>query len=694
MIRNAFDQINSHSVATFIILSIKIFLALFFTSDYARLLFLPFLAQALDHPTDPWASALNHAPTGGYPLSPFPYPPVMYGIYLPIASLVKILAPSPVLLTNLVFKLPTFAADIGIFLMLRRIFPKKPGTVLLVYFASPIILYSCYMHSQLDLIPTGLLMASIYLLTRNHLAYSAVLLAMAVCAKFHVFAALPLILVYIFKNFRRIYTFYYLTIFAVICSIVLAPYAGSAGFRHFVLENEQQRKLLDSFYQIGDLKIYLPLFAVFILYLRFYIYRKINTDLLFSYLTTLFLTFIMLISPAPGWFVWIVPFVSVVFVRIGKEDHVALLLYFAVAVACVIFSLFFFRSEIADLRFIHWPINVKIENPLWRNYGFTGIEALFFCLLVYVYRHGVKSNAIYKMDQAIVIGIAGDSSTGKSTLLSDIRKLISSERLVLLEGDGDHKWERGSREWQELTHLNPKANFLHRQAEQIIALKNHRHIDRTDYDHSTGKFTAPQRILSNDIIVLAGLHAFYLPISRKAIDLKIYLGVAENLRRHWKICRDTTQRNHDIAHTLQQIESRMEDARKYIHPQRQFADIVLEYFTESHFKIGDPEAKPKVQLKIWMNANINIEPILRFLDERRVDYTHDFEEDLKNQYLMLPEEVDFSALLRGADELVVNLDELVGKDVIWENGFRGLVQLVVALNLSMLFSDRKANYVA
>lgn len=321
----------------------KILIAMLFSSDYEARLFTPFLTQALNHPLNPWDSALSIAQTGGYALSPFPYPPVMYAIYLPIAILLKALSSSPVFVTNLIFKLPTFVADSAIFYMLRRSFPKKRGMVLLVYFASPIILYSCYMHSQLDLIPTSLLMAAIFFLTRNRLPYSAVLLAMAVCAKFHVLAALPLILVYIFKNFRRTYTFYYLAIFALICSALLSPFVRSPGFTHLVLENEQQRKVLESFYQIGDLKIYLPLFAVFILYLRFYLYRKINTDLLFSYVTMLFLIFIMLISPAPGWFVWIVPFVSVVFVRRGKEDHLTLLLNFTVAAACVVFSFFFFQ---------------------------------------------------------------------------------------------------------------------------------------------------------------------------------------------------------------------------------------------------------------------------------------------------------------------------------------------------------------
>jgi uridine kinase len=404
----------------------------------------------------------------------------------------------------------------------------------------------------------------------------------------------------------------------------------------------------------------------------------------------LFLVFIMLISPSPGWFVWIVPFVSAIFIKRGKEEPLNVASYSVLTIGCVIFSIFFFRSEIVDLRFLGHAIQFKIDNPIWRNYGFTVLEAILFALLVYVYRYGVKSNAIYRMDQAIVIGIAGDSSTGKSTLLEDIRNLVSRERLVELEGDGDHKWERGSQKWQELTHLNPKANFLHRQAEQIIALKNHKHVDRIDYDHTTGKFTAPQRVRSNDIIVLSGLHAFYLPISRKAIDLKIYLEVEENLRRHWKICRDTKYRHHDLSHTIRQIESRMDDARKYIHPQKQFADMVLEYFSDSQYTVGDPTANPEVRLKILLNANINLDPILRFLDDKKATYEHDYDEDLRNQWLVLPAGLDYHELLERSDEWIENLEELVGNAIQWQNGVRGLVQLIIALHLSLLLKDREA----
>ena len=39
------------------------------------------------------------------------------------------------------------------------------------------------------------------------------------------------------------------------------------------------------------------------------------------------------------------------------------------------------------------------------------------------------------------------------------------------EGDGDHKWQRGDSNWSKFTHLDPKANFIHKQADAAIQHK-------------------------------------------------------------------------------------------------------------------------------------------------------------------------------------------------------------------------------
>jgi len=100
----------------------------------------------------------------------------------------------------------------------------------------------------------------------------------------------------------------------------------------------------------------------------------------------------------------------------------------------------------------------------------------------------------------------------------------------------DHKWERGDTHWQQFTHLDPKANYIHRQAEQLLALKAGRSVVRMIYDHSTGKFRKSGEIKPSEFIVLDGLHPFYLPKMRKIIDLKFIWIRIRNLEYIGKFC--------------------------------------------------------------------------------------------------------------------------------------------------------------
>ncbi len=71
-----------------------------------------------------------------------------------------------------------------------------------------------------------------------------------------------------------------------------------------------------------------------------------------------------------------------------------------------------------------------------------------------------------------MIGIAGDSGAGKTRLLEKIEHLFGTGKDILfLEGDGDHRWERGDENWEQYTALDPQANYLYRQAENIKNLR-------------------------------------------------------------------------------------------------------------------------------------------------------------------------------------------------------------------------------
>lgn len=134
------------------------------------------------------------------------------------------------------------------------------------------------------------------------------------------------------------------------------------------------------------------------------------------------------------------------------------------------YFVFLHKGDYNDLTFLSNPLYIKYTNESARNIIYTLLEAVLVCIIYQIYKTGIKNNSLYRKDKAITIGIGGDSGSGKSTLLLDIRQLFKND-LIELEGDGEHKWERGDSNWNNYTHLNPKANFLHKQLEVISNLK-------------------------------------------------------------------------------------------------------------------------------------------------------------------------------------------------------------------------------
>ena len=124
------------------------------------------------------------------------------------------------------------------------------------------------------------------------------------------------------------------------------------------------------------------------------------------------------------------------------------------------------------------------------------------------YRFGITSNYIYST-QNLAIGVGGDSASGKTTFLKLIYNILG-EKILQLESDGEHKWERSDKNWSNLTHLNPKANFIHNLSRNVIKLKKNENIQMRSYNHKTGKFNQIETLTPKEFVFVSGLHPFYL----------------------------------------------------------------------------------------------------------------------------------------------------------------------------------------
>ena len=86
------------------------------------------------------------------------------------------------------------------------------------------------------------------------------------------------------------------------------------------------------------------------------------------------------------------------------------------------------------------------------------------------YKYGIKSNSIYKKQTNLSVGIGGDSGAGKSRLLLSLKHILGN-KLLAIEGDAEHKWERNDLNWEKFTHLDPKANYIHKTSRSHQSIK-------------------------------------------------------------------------------------------------------------------------------------------------------------------------------------------------------------------------------
>ncbi len=509
----------------------KLIILLLFNSEYNEDLFFPFLNSITSVSLNPW----NFYFTNRLNVDAFPYHGLMLVILYPFAVLGKISG-----LGSVLIKIPLLFSDVLIFYILNKIFKNKEKLIFRFYFLNPIVIYSTYVHSQLDIVPTALMLVCIYCLINNKYTHSAVFLGLSLSTKLHVAIAIPLIFFYIYRARSFFSGLKYISWSFLVLLFFDLPFLCDTGFSEMVLHNAKQQLLFDTYYQIGSLKVILPIAAIFLTYFHFFNQNKVNQDLLFFYFGVLFTFAVIFIYPGPAWYVWMSPFVTVYFIK-NPELRKSKVLFYLFSISYLVFFIFFYQSEYWDILFLGETLDFKINDFLFRNIAFTFLEMVLIVLMYGFYNYGLKSNSIYSKRRNLTLGIGGDSGVGKSILLMRLDELLG-ERLLQIEGDGEHKWERGDSNWSKFTHLDPKANYIHRQAEAIQALKNNETISRIEYNHRDGKFSEPIKVFPKEFIVIAGLHPFYLPKSRKIIDIKIFVNTDEQLRRHWKILRDTKKR--------------------------------------------------------------------------------------------------------------------------------------------------------
>ena len=183
------------------------------------------------------------------------------------------------------------------------------------------------------------------------------------------------------------------------------------------------------------------------------------------------------------------------------------------------------------------------------------------------------------MDLPVVIGIAGGSGSGKTTVLQRIIRQFGADPIAVLDHDAYYR---------DLSHLSPEErtqfNFDHPDALETDLMREHldrlvegEAIEKPVYDFTTHtRRDDTETVEPRPVIIIEGILVLAESMLEERMDIKIYVDTADDIRLMRRIRRDIQERGRSIEGILRQYERTVRPMHlEFVEPSKRAADIII-----------------------------------------------------------------------------------------------------------------------
>lgn len=181
------------------------------------------------------------------------------------------------------------------------------------------------------------------------------------------------------------------------------------------------------------------------------------------------------------------------------------------------------------------------------------------------------------MPRPVILGIVGDSATGKTTISGALVDILGDEMVTHVATDDYHKYDREQRKELGITPLHPDCNYMDIIDQHISLIRKGEPILKPVYKHDDGTFGPPEYVVPKDFAVIEGLLGYHTEGLRENYDVRVFLAPPEELRYKWKVKRDTSKRGYTEEGVKEDLEKREPDSQQFIRPQERYADLVVKF---------------------------------------------------------------------------------------------------------------------
>lgn len=179
----------------------------------------------------------------------------------------------------------------------------------------------------------------------------------------------------------------------------------------------------------------------------------------------------------------------------------------------------------------------------------------------------------------LVIGIAGGTGSGKTTVVKNIIEGFGSDDVAVLSQDSYYK-DNGHLSAEERKNLNfdhPDSLEFKLLVKHINSLKEDKSIEEPIYSYLTcARSEDTNTIKPKKVVIVEGILILTNPELRDLFDIKIFVHASADDRLIRVIKRDTVERGRDVDTVLERYKKTLKPMHdQFIEPTKNFADLII-----------------------------------------------------------------------------------------------------------------------
>ena len=185
-----------------------------------------------------------------------------------------------------------------------------------------------------------------------------------------------------------------------------------------------------------------------------------------------------------------------------------------------------------------------------------------------------------KLSKPILIGIAGGTASGKTSIANVLRDSFKDTNSVIIIKEDDYYKDQSNLTYEERTKTNydhPLAFDFDLMNEHLLSLLSGNKIEKPIYDYTVHNRSDKTEIIEpSDVIILEGLFSLYNPEIRHIEDIKIFVEADSDIRFIRRLNRDIVERKRTIDNITEQYLTTVKPMHdQFIEPTKKYADVII-----------------------------------------------------------------------------------------------------------------------